>query len=592
MTQPHANWGRTVERLVAVSVVWAAAACSATADDYVVEDIRREAADDGGGGADADVAADGDEDAVGPDADGGDDVGETGDAEDDAPVCTLGWFGDRCTVHADCCPGLVCFSPLEDSRPSICTTWCTDDECPEGFACRVFSDGSGGEARVCWYPAETMCNACEENAECGEGRDLCMGMPGPGDPTFCSIFCDVADPDGCPAGFTCTEITTMEVPTFQCMPDDGVCCIDRDGDDYGQGDGCLGTDCNDGNPAINPGAEELCDGLDNDCDTGVDNGPNACGLCRQCIGGSCVDVAAGADPYEECGAVGCDAYYWGWADTTNTCFHMGSVPATLAACNGSAACRTVEEECNLHRLMGTEQVTCTGTLGVCQTREGCVGTEAGRCVDQDLGTLTCGLGECTRSVARCVAGVEQSCVPGLARAETCNDLDDDCDGVTDVSSTFATHGHEPNDSCGALTDLGAIQAPVTGMSVSDAPTLYPGGDLDYFTLLAQEPTDSPIECIPLLCIENYELTITLTRPADGTAFQLCASRDACASQSCTTGNTRTITWTGTCGGNDDRRIWFSVRSLDAASFDCHPYEVRIVFRAWLSDGSWPGCPGV
>lgn len=49
---------------------------------------------------------------------------------------------------------------------------------------------------------------------------------------------------------------------------------DFDGDGY-----CYNLDdCNDGNPEVNPGMNELCDGLDNNCnseiDEGLDNGPN------------------------------------------------------------------------------------------------------------------------------------------------------------------------------------------------------------------------------------------------------------------------------------------------------------------------------
>ena len=43
-----------------------------------------------------------------------------------------------------------------------------------------------------------------------------------------------------------------------------------------------GSDCNDANPAIHPGAIEACDGLDNDCDSTVDEGCSAGGGGSEC----------------------------------------------------------------------------------------------------------------------------------------------------------------------------------------------------------------------------------------------------------------------------------------------------------------------
>ena len=67
---------------------------------------------------------------------------------------------------------------------------------------------------------------------------------------------------GCPGGDTDKTGETGE------SGGDSV-CLDSDGDGYGS---C--EDCDDTNAGINPGAEEDCDGVDNDCDGDIDEGVN------------------------------------------------------------------------------------------------------------------------------------------------------------------------------------------------------------------------------------------------------------------------------------------------------------------------------
>ena len=53
-------------------------------------------------------------------------------------------------------------------------------------------------------------------------------------------------------------------------------CADLDGDGWDD-EACGGGDCDDEDPAVNPGEAEVCDGVDNDCDGDVDEGFDADG---------------------------------------------------------------------------------------------------------------------------------------------------------------------------------------------------------------------------------------------------------------------------------------------------------------------------
>jgi len=167
------------------------------------------------------------------------------------------------------------------------------------------------------------------------------------------------------------------------VADNGL-TFDVDGDGYSSTTSCSGSkdDCNDNDVAINPGAVEICDDIDNNCDGSKDENltqPSICGV-------------------GECASTG-----------TETCVH-GVWQNNCVAGNPAA------EICD-----GKDN-NCDGSI------------------DEDLTQpTTCGVGECASTgTETCTAGVwgGDTCVPGNPIAEVCDTKDNDCDGVSDEGLTF------------------------------------------------------------------------------------------------------------------------------------------------------------
>jgi alpha-tubulin suppressor-like RCC1 family protein len=104
-------------------------------------------------------------------------------------------------------------------------------------------------------------------------------------PDECIYDADCKTPDACSIGHCIAThcAYTPQAPDF-------------DGDGMPTSE-CGGTDCNDSSKYDYPGAAELCDGVDNDCDGVVDSplAPEACRFDEQCIAGQC-------QPMDGCGA--------------------------------------------------------------------------------------------------------------------------------------------------------------------------------------------------------------------------------------------------------------------------------------------------
>ncbi len=187
--------------------------------------------------------------------------------------------------------------------------------------------------------------------------------------------------------------------------------LDGDGDGVGRADfsilGCTDAppigfvattgDCDDFRKAVYPGAQELCNMIDDNCDGQIDENAVPVELWPDADGDGYYDART-----EKVGTpkIGC-AGLKGWAAEPGDCQPMNK------AINPGAAevCNNVDDDCDGD-------------------------------VDERV-RPTCGEGWCRREAPGCDV---QYCVPGTPIKEKCNFLDDDCDGLTDEDPDMCPKG--------------------------------------------------------------------------------------------------------------------------------------------------------
>lgn len=502
----------------------------------------------------------------------------TGASTQTVPPCPTACSGDaECDGDAYCNPQGRCVPDLPAGGACQDAGECQSGHCQNGFCCAsgdccaqsTDCDAYDGPA-VCDVPGNCegsrvagVCSAAKQCAATTVADDSgCAGIEssecGPYPATVCT-FQVAQSPPVCPS--SCTSDAGCDV-SAHCAA--GVCAPDQ-----GPGGYCTSTsECGGGLSCV-----------DNVCCSSACNGPcEACDLPGSV--GQCRAVPAGADPDNECGDVSCAGYYQGWSG--DSCRRVADVPANVAACNGALACRSAAVECAAYGVPGPVATTCHGE---CQDPVGstCAGTVAGACSNTNPGTQACGVGQCARTAPICANGAPATCTPGSPSAETCNDLDDNCDSVIDNGGF--SDAYEPNPDCSSVRQLGGVGSDQSNTYTSM--TVYGAGDDDYYRIPMAE-SDNSCGCGSFSLDEDYRASVTLTVPSGAGSFQLCMNVGSCgwADSDCVeiaegTSATLQRDMDGQCliGTTDSYTIYVRVRGDNAPGMECRPYTLAYNFDA-------------
>lgn len=495
----------------------------------------------------------------------------TGDSLQQPPQCPTTCTSDSaCDASAYCNAGGACVPDEPDGGACNDAAECQSGHCQNGFCC-ASGDCCNNDSACNDYDVASVCDdatscqgtrvdgVCNAQKQCtavAAGDDSgCNGLEandcGPYPAEQCGAGQDQTAP---PCASSCASDTDCD-PSAHC---DGGTCVP----DAGQGGFCdEPSDCDSGLSCV----DSVC------CNTACNGGCEACDLPGN--EGTCTLVGDGNDPDNECGSLSCAGYYWGW--TADTCYQKADVSGAEATCNGGGACRTQAQECSDQTTKGGATLTCDDT---CQDPDGstCTGTTAGSCNNVNPGTQTCGTGACQVTVPQCLNGGDNTCTPGAPTSETCNDIDDNCNGAIDEAlGDWA----ESNNSCAELRTL--AQAGSDQGWFYDNLNLHSSGDTDYFVARLEE-TDNDCGCW-YQTDEDYYVKVELELPPGVGPYQLCMNVNSCSFSNCIdvgAGSTAVRSqWVdGSCPGDDAYNLYMRVRPVTGA-YECVPYKLTYVFDA-------------
>ncbi|MDB4960735.1 MAG: Myxococcales trans domain protein [Myxococcales bacterium] len=330
-----------------------------------------------------------------------------------------------CTAGAITCHGTGVSSPeVCDGADNNCNNMVDDNPSGTGAAC----DGADSDA-------------CPEGTiQCTNGMLACNDSSGPND-EICNNFddnCNGQTDEGNPGGGgSCGSAIGV------CTPGTLACT--------GGSLMCLGG---------NAGGAELCNGVDDDCNGVVDNSPTDIGMtCGMTDVGECgfgtticangsVQCAGETGPQTElCNNLD---------DDCNGVIDNNPVDAGQPCGSSIGACNPGAFQC----VMGG--LTCTGGTGpsgeICNAiDDDCDGT-VDEMVPGEGVACGSGMGPCTGGATKCINGTME-CVGGTSGGtETCNAIDDDCDGMID-DGDLCNGGTCDNGSCASPCIPGEFPCP-------------------------------------------------------------------------------------------------------------------------------------